>query len=154
MVSGLNGLDHVGVTVRSLERSLGFYERILGITPECIFESAGPDMARGVGIPDAAARIAMLQVGNTRIELLEYTNPRGRDFDGHNNDVGSPHVCLQVTDIWVAYKELAEKGATFTSPPSRITGGPLDGCSWCYFEDPDGVTLELFERPGFVTPGT
>lgn len=153
MVAGLNGLDHVGVTVRDLEASLAFYERVLGILPECIFESAGPDMARGVGVPDADARIAMLHVGNTRIELLEYRNPRGRDFDGHNNDVGSPHVCLQVADIAAAYLELVEKGALFTSPPARIVGGPLDGCSWCYFVDPDGVTLELFERPGSPSRG-
>lgn len=152
MVSGLTGLDHVGVTVRNLDRSLAFYEQIMGILPECTLESTGPDMARGVGIPNAAARIAMLKVGSTRIELLEYTHPRGKDLDGHNNDVGSPHVCFQVTDIAMAYSELRAKGARFTSAPLRINGGPLDGCSWCYFVDPDGVTLEFFERPDSGVP--
>jgi catechol 2,3-dioxygenase-like lactoylglutathione lyase family enzyme len=148
MSIGLNGLDHVGVSVRSLDRSLEFYERVLGITPECLFDAGGPSLANGVAVPRAEARIAMLNVGNTRIELLEYVEPRGRSFDGQNNDVGSPHICLEVKDIASAYEELLAKGATFNSPPSHIDDGPLAGCSWCYFVDPDGVSLEIFERPG------
>jgi catechol 2,3-dioxygenase-like lactoylglutathione lyase family enzyme len=146
MVAGLKGLDHVGVSVRSLELSLQFYERVLGITPECIFEASGPDLANGVGVPGAHLRAAMLRVGSTRIELLEYRNPRGKPFRIHNNDVGSPHICLQVADITVAWEELSAKGAKFSSRPLQIYEGPLAGCSWCYFVDPDGVTLELFER--------
>lgn len=140
------GLDHVGISVRDLARSVEFYGRMFDLTPEITFVASGEAMERGVGIAGADASIAVLHLGNSRVELLEYRQPRGREFEGRNNDVGSPHIAIEVADIDRAYHELLARGAVFNSPPSMIEDGPLRGCWWCYFPDPDGVSLEIFQR--------
>ena len=62
--------------------------------------------------------------------------------------MGSTHVCIDVPDLQKAYDDLREKGIEFLAPPLHIDSGPLEGCSFVYFKDPNGVTLELFESPG------
>ena len=140
------GLYHVGLTVSDLDRSLDWYRRILGLEAEFIAEGSGPELSRAVGVQDATIRFAMLPLGNAYLELLEYTSPRGKPFDRMNGDVGSSHVCFDVADIHRAYRDLKQKGAAFLSEPFPIVGGPLDGCSFAYFRDPDGLCLEILQR--------
>ena len=82
----------------------------------------------------------------TDVELLSYNNDRDENFSRRNSDVGSPHLCIVVDDINASYQELKAKGVEFFAEPLHIEGGPLDGCWFVYFRDPDGITLELFEE--------
>ena len=142
-----NGLYHVGLTVSDLDRSLDWYKRVLGLEAEFVAEGAGAELSKAVGVEGAAIRFAMIPLGNAYVELLEYTSPKGKPFDRMNSDVGSAHVCFEVPDILNAYTHLMQKGAAFFSEPFPIIGGPLDGCSFAYFQDPDGLCLEILQRP-------
>jgi catechol 2,3-dioxygenase-like lactoylglutathione lyase family enzyme len=53
-----------------------------------------------------------------------------------------------VTDLKEAMAALAADGIRFYSEPLDIEEGPLAGYSFVYFDDPDGITLELFARRG------
>lgn len=138
-------IHHVGVTVRSLERSLRFYREMLDLEPFAVMGISGSEISGSVGVPGAELSLAFIRLGETQLELLEYRSPHGRDYSLRNNDVGAAHVCFQVDDIEAAYEKLRAKGVEFTSPPLRVESGEFAGRAIAYFRDPDGVTLELLE---------
>jgi catechol 2,3-dioxygenase-like lactoylglutathione lyase family enzyme len=139
----IGDLHHVGITVRDMEESLQWYERIFDVTPEFIAHGSGDDTARAVGVPNCNLRFAFLRFGSCVVELLHYDNDREDTFDRSNADVGSAHVCIEVPDLQKAYDDLRAKGVEFFAPPLHIDDGPLAGGSFVYFKDPNGVTLEL-----------
>jgi len=141
------GVHHVGVTVRDMKRSFEWYSRMFGLTPGPVSEGSGEALSRSVQVDDAALAFSMIMIGNTRLEFLEYHHPEGRDFDRSNGDVGSAHVCLEVTDLDAAYRDLTEKGAVFNAPPVTLDSGALIGSKWAYLRDPDGIQLEIWESP-------
>ncbi|MEB0004905.1 VOC family protein, partial [Cryobacterium sp. RTC2.1] len=126
------GVHHVGVTVRDMKRSFEWYSRMFGLTPGPVSEGSGEALSRSVQVNDAALAFSMIMIGNTRLEFLEYHNPEGRDFDRSNGDVGSAHVCLEVSDLDAAYRDLVEKGAVFNAPPVTLDSGALIGSKWAY----------------------
>jgi catechol 2,3-dioxygenase-like lactoylglutathione lyase family enzyme len=142
----IGDLHHVGITVRDLEGSLQWYERVFDVEREFVAEGSGPELSRAVGVPDARLRFAFLRLGSCVVELLCYDNERQERFDRTNADVGSAHVCIDVPDLQAAYERMRAEGVEFLSPPLYIDDGPLEGCTFVYFTDPDGVTLELFEN--------
>ena len=143
----ITGVQHVGVPVRSMERSLAWYKDVFDLEPEFVVESDSPETAAAVQLPGAHVTAAFLNVGNTYLELLEYHNPVGEDFSLRNCDVGAIHVAIEVDSIAAAYTRLTERGAEFSAPPSTIPEGDLAGWSFAYFRDPDRIQFELFQRP-------
>ena len=141
------GVHHVGITVRDMKRSFEWYSRMFGLTPGPVSEGSGEALSRSVQVDDAALAFSMIMIGNTRLEFLEYHHPEGRDFDRSNGDVGSAHVCLEVSDLEAAYQDLLEKGAVFNAPPVTLNSGVLIGSKWAYLRDPDGIQLEIWESP-------
>jgi catechol 2,3-dioxygenase-like lactoylglutathione lyase family enzyme len=147
-MSSFGDVHHVGITVRDLEASLAWYERMFGLQPEFVAHGSGPELSAAVGVPDAKLRFAFLRFGSCVVELLHYDNEREDTFERSNADVGSAHVCIDVPDLQAAYDDLCGKGVEFLAPPLHIDDGPLEGCSFVYFKDPNGVTLELFQSNG------
>ena len=142
-------LQHTGLTVRDLERSLAFYRDVLGM--ELVFrqEKQGGYLAEIVGYPDAHVRMAHLAFpGDThRIELFEYVAPSPRGQPGEPRDVGITHVCLVVEDIQSLHRRLEDAGVAFYSAPVAVDTGANAGGWGLYLRDPDGITLELFQPP-------
>lgn len=147
MSIALRGVQHVGVPVRDLQRSLAFYRDVFGLEPEFTHSGEGPELSEGVGVPGAKLTVAFLQLGNTYLELLEYHTPRNEVYDKRNSDVGAVHVCFEVHDIQASYEQLLAKGVECYSAPLLIDDGPLAGYRFVYFKDPDGITLEFFQLP-------
>jgi catechol 2,3-dioxygenase-like lactoylglutathione lyase family enzyme len=141
----VQGVHHIGIPVRDIERSLAWYGELFGFEPDFVEISEGPDTSRTVQLEDARLRFAFLPIGNTIVEFLEYENPVGRDFELRNCDVGAIHVCFEVDDIDRAYSLLRERGIEFSIEPTALDGA-VAGQRCCYFRDPDGVQLELWQR--------
>ena len=59
-------IEHIGIAVTSLEEAIPYYERVLGLECYAIEEVA-----------DQKVRTAFFSVGDTKIELLESTEPDG-----------------------------------------------------------------------------
>ncbi|MHB1986463.1 MAG: VOC family protein [Acidimicrobiales bacterium] len=140
------GVHHVGLSVSNIERSFEFYERLLGRLRDFSTESEGPELSKAVGVPNAQLRFGFITLGSIHLELLEYRNERRDRYELANCDVGATHVCFEVVDLAEAMTALAEDGIAFYSPPLHIEEGPLAGYSFVYFDDPDGITLELFQH--------
>jgi catechol 2,3-dioxygenase-like lactoylglutathione lyase family enzyme len=145
----LTAVHHVGLVVTDLDRSIYFYHDLLGLPfanePTPWFE--GPELAKGVGVPDAKLRQVSLWVGeHSFMELIEYANrPATSTKPVPNNHLGAAHVCFKVEDVYATKAELEAKCVQFYSDINVVDDGPLAGWRWVYFSDPDGLVLELVE---------
>jgi lactoylglutathione lyase len=140
--------NHVGVTVSDLRRSIAFYRDLLGF--HVAYERGevtAEYMPRLVGIPGARLKIAGLDIPGLHLDLLEYIEPKGAVSAGPTADVGNVHLGFTVDDMWAAYRSLVAAGVRFKSEPISPTVGPNQGGWAVYFVDPDGVTLEMIQRP-------
>ena len=111
-------------------------------------------MPRLVGIPGARLKIAGLDIPGLHLDLVEYIEPKGATSGGATSDVGNVHIGFTVDDLWAAYRRLVAAGVQFKSEPVSPTVGPNQGGWAVYFVDPDGVTLEMIQRPAPVSPPT
>ena len=143
----VTGVHHVGLTVKNLERSFEWYTRMFGVEPGPLNHGSGPELEKGVQVPGVELSFSMIRVGNVNIELLQYHQPEGRDWDRTNGDIGSAHICLEVDDMDAAVAELTARGAVFNGPPVTLTDGDLAGSQWAYLRDPDGIQLEIWQHP-------
>lgn len=149
MTIRLEGIQHVGVPVSDMQRTLRFYREAFGLEPDFVHNVApSSELDLTLGVDGAQLTIAFMRLGNTYLELLEYRNAdRDVSYGRRNCDVGATHVCFEVEDIGAAYDALRAKGVAFYSEPLLVDDGPLKGYTFCYLMDPDGVTLELLEAP-------
>ncbi len=145
----ISGVDHVGLTVTNLERSVKFYTEVLECSIVVEQEKEGGYLAAIVGYPDAHVKMAHLQPpgSSQRIELFEYCTPKSDPRDLEPRNVGNAHVCFVVSDLDALYKRLLDHGVTTLSPPIEVDTGVNKGGAALYMKDPDGITLEMFQRP-------
>jgi catechol 2,3-dioxygenase-like lactoylglutathione lyase family enzyme len=136
------GLEHVGLSVANLDRSVEFYRDVLGFKVERILEPA-PELPLGdvVGMPGCRARIAHLQSAKGMLELFEYQEPRGKKIpkDHKQADNGFIHIGFTSSDARAEYRELQQKGVRFLGKPVEFRPGV-----WIfYFFGPDGEVCEM-----------
>jgi LAO/AO transport system kinase len=127
------GLDHLGIAVRSIEGSLGLYSA-LGMAVSGIEE-----------VEHERVRVAMLDVGDSRIELLEATEEDsavGRYLAKRGE--GLHHIALRVPDLAGAVEKLKMLGVRLVSEAIQVGAG---GHRYVFVHpaSANGVLLELVE---------
>jgi catechol 2,3-dioxygenase-like lactoylglutathione lyase family enzyme len=142
--AALQAVEHVGLTVRDLERSIGFYSALLGVSPFYRATEERVYLADVVGYPGCKLALAFFHLPGTEtfLELLEYIRPTGRPVDMETYNPGIGHLCFVVPDLDAEFRRISGLGGAFRHP------GPVDradGGRAVYFRDPDGITIELQE---------
>jgi catechol 2,3-dioxygenase-like lactoylglutathione lyase family enzyme len=117
-------LDHLVLTVADVERTVGFYTRVLGMTAETF----------------GGGRRA-LHVGQQKINLHQ----AGREFEpkASRPTPGSADLCFVTsTPVEEVAAHLAAQGVAVEEGPVERTGalGPMRSV---YLRDPDGNLLEI-----------
>jgi len=132
-------IDHVAIAVRSLDSALKIYAGALGLSAWNIEE-----------IPDQNTRVAMLPIGETRIELLEAA---GEDspvaaFIAKRGE-GLHHICFQVDDLAEEMSKLKAAGIRLIDQNPRVGAG---ACLIAFIHPSStaGVLIEL-SQPRIVT---
>src|SRR5260370_10497661 len=109
-------VDHFGIAVRSIEESLKFYRDALGI------ELAGTERVEAQGVD-----VALLPVGESRIELLEpfsEQSPVARFLAKRGE--GLHHICYEVIDLASKLDGLRARGVrVLDGYPRRGAEGKL-----------------------------
>jgi catechol 2,3-dioxygenase-like lactoylglutathione lyase family enzyme len=132
----VRGLDHLAITVRDMERTMRFYEDVLGA--EVLFE----DLWREGKIP-----VVLLQLGQSRLSVHDAASPA----KPHANPPtpGSGDFCFRFDGpIAEAEAMLREKGIEVVEGP--VPRPAADGAAGqsVYFRDPDQNLLELLSTDG------
>ncbi len=102
-------IEHIGIAVKNLEEAINYYENILGLKCYAIEE-----------VTDQKVKTAFFQVGQTKIELLESTDPSGpvSKFIDKKGE-GIHHIAFAVENTDEALQEVAEKGVRVIDEKAR-----------------------------------
>lgn len=128
-------IDHLGIAVHSISDSLGFYREALGIEP------LGTET-----VDDQGVRVALLPVGESRIELLEPVSeetPVGR-FIARRGE-GLHHICYEVEDLTSKLDELKSRGVRLLEGYPRV-GAEGKLVAFLHPASAHGVLVELVEK--------
>jgi glyoxylase I family protein len=140
--------DHTGFTVANIERSLVFWQDVLGFELSHRAHHTGDLASKVTGVPGAEISIAVLKSPGHRIELLEYHAPPDRKrADLRPCDVGSAHVALTVDNLDAVINTIAGSGWRAVGEPQALKTGPNAGKRVIYVRDPDGTTIEFMQPP-------
>ena len=93
-------IEHIGIAVVSLEESIPYYEKVLGLKCYAIEE-----------VKDQKVKTAFFQVGDTKIELLESTDPDGPIGKFiEKKGPGVHHLAFAMDKVGEALKHAEEQG--------------------------------------------
>ena len=142
--------DHTGITVSNLERSLDFWQNVLGFEFSHRAHQTGEMASEITGVAGAEIKLAVVKApGGHKIELLEYLAPpdHKRHVDLRPCDVGSVHIAFTVDDLDAILQKIAVSGWKAAGKPQTLQSGPNAGKRVVYVRDPDGTTIEFMEMP-------
>lgn len=147
--SGLGTVHHVGITVADLDRSVTFWERLLGTTSRDRRVLQGPQLATMVGYPGIRIDSCWVDLpGGVSLELLQYLDRDEAPYDPGTAHPGNVHLCLHVNDMDDSHSRAVACGATPVSDhPIDVAAGPRAGSRIAYLRNLDGVTIELLQPP-------
>jgi methylmalonyl-CoA/ethylmalonyl-CoA epimerase len=102
-------IEHIGIAVVNLEESIAYYEQLLGTKCYAVEE-----------VKDQKVRTAFLMVGQTKIELLQSTDPEGPigKFIEKKGE-GIHHLAFAVDNASEALKEAETNGNILIDKVSR-----------------------------------
>ncbi|MBN1132581.1 MAG: methylmalonyl-CoA epimerase [Bacteroidales bacterium] len=93
-------IEHIGIAVENLDEALSFYRDVLGLECYAVEEVA-----------DQKVRTAFFRLGDTKIELLESTDPEGPVGKFiEKKGPGLHHIAFAVEDVGVALADAGKKG--------------------------------------------
>lgn len=129
-------IEHLGIAVKSLETAIPYYENVLGLTCYAVEE-----------VPEQKVKTAFFKVGQTKIELLESTDPEGPvgKFIEKKGE-GIHHMAFAVEGLQSKLDFAAEKGITLIDKTPRKGAEGLN-IAFLHPKSTFGVLTELCEDP-------
>jgi glyoxylase I family protein len=131
-MTAISGWAHVTLSVRDHDRSVRWYESVLGFRPAAT--ETTEQWIRSLCVHPDSGTILVLHQGAAC---------NGKEFD--ERQPGLDHVALGVparADLEAWQQRLDSLGVTYTPIADSGRGGLVVN-----FRDPDGIALELFFRP-------
>jgi methylmalonyl-CoA/ethylmalonyl-CoA epimerase len=129
-------IDHIGIATNGIDEAASVYCDALGLS-----------VVETEEVSTQKVRVAMLPLGESRIELLEATSddsPISKFLA--KRGPGIHHVALRVGNIRTALAELKANGTRLIDEEPRVGAG---GCLVAFIHPSSmgGVLIELVERP-------
>lgn len=128
----LKKINHIGIAVHSIEEALLFYRDNLGM------------VFKGIeAVAEQKVKVAMLQIGEAKIELLEPTDPESPVAKFlEKNGPGIHHLAYEVNDIMQAIARLEQGGARMIDRTPR-NGAHGTRIAFVHPKSSGGVLTEL-----------
>ena len=128
----LKKINHRGIAVQSLESALPFYRDALGM------EFKGEEE-----VAEQKVKVAMLQIGESKIELLEPTSPDSPIAKSiEKNGPGIHHIAYEVDDIEAVIAHMLKEGARMIDEVPR-NGAHGTRIAFIHPKTSNGVLTEL-----------
>ena len=135
-------IEHIGIATHKIDDALPFWRDALGLR-----------VVEREEIAEQGVRVAMLPVGEPRVELLEPTSeasPVAKFLE--KRGPGIHHIAVRVDDIRASLQRLKEQGARLIDDAPRVgVGGSL--VAFVHPSAAGGVLLELVEHTAATTHG-
>lgn len=131
--------SHLTMVVSDMDRSLEFYQKVLGFETLFDVHLEGSDLEAMVGTPGAKGRMAGGMLGGSRVELLCFEYPK---YEQTSQGLGYGNMALRVEDATAAYAEAQRLGVPTNSEPADIVGHKM-----FMVLDPDGTLIEIIQYP-------
>lgn len=130
-------VEHIGLAVKSFEQSIPLFEQLLS-TPCYKTEMVASEKVN----------TAFFQVGETKIELLESTDPEGviAKFIEKKGE-GMHHIAFEVADIEAEMKRLSDLGFQLLNPMPK-QGADNKLVCFLHPKGTNGVLIELCQEVG------
>ena len=104
-----NYIEHIGIAVTNIEEAKAYYEKVLGLECYAVEEVA-----------DQKVKTAFFMVGQTKIELLESTDPEGSIGKFiEKRGAGIHHLAFAFDDVDGALKDAEGKGISLIDKTPR-----------------------------------
>ena len=128
-------IDHIGIAVKSLGEAAALYENALGLKVSAYDQ-----------VDEQGVRVAMLNIGESRIELLEPTGPESpiEKFMIKRGE-GIHHIAITVDDIEKALERLKAAGVRLVDNEPR-RGAHNTRTAFVHPSSTHGVLLELVQH--------
>jgi methylmalonyl-CoA/ethylmalonyl-CoA epimerase len=105
----ISHIEHIGIAVLNLEEAIAYYQDVLGLKCYAVEEVA-----------DQKVKTAFFQVGDTKIELLESTDPEGPIGKFiEKKGQGVHHVAFAVDNVNGALNDVEAKGVQLIDKAGR-----------------------------------
>ncbi len=105
----ISHIEHIGIAVKDLNEAIQYYEGKLGLKCYAVEEVA-----------DQKVKTAFFKVGDTKIELLESTDPEGPIGKFiEKKGPGVHHLAFAVDNVDEALKSVEEKGVNLIDKQKR-----------------------------------
>jgi len=129
-------IDHIGIATRGIDETARFWREALAL-----------EITETEEVAEQKVRVAMLAIGESRIELLEATSddsPISKFLE--NRGPGIHHIAVRVDDIRGALARLKQSGARLIDEEPRVGAR---GClvAFVHPSSTGGVLLELVQQP-------
>jgi len=128
-------IEHIGIAVKDLDKSISLYEKMLGYKCYKIEE-----------VKDQKVRTAFFKIGETKIELLEATDsasPVARFIEKRGE--GIHHLAFAVSDIEERLKDIEKTGINLIDKKARKGADGLE-IAFLHPGSTSGVLIELCEN--------
>jgi catechol 2,3-dioxygenase-like lactoylglutathione lyase family enzyme len=139
---------HLGICVRSLEKSVPFYRDMLGFRTLTQVEVRGADADKLMRLPGVDQTTVFVERDGIRLALFEFRSPvpaapgRVREM----NELGMAAIMLRVDDLDATIAKLRDAGVRVLD--DTYTDYPEFGSRLVFLTDPDGTLIELIQMPG------
>jgi catechol 2,3-dioxygenase-like lactoylglutathione lyase family enzyme len=137
-------MNHVGICVVDLDRSIEFYR--LHLDMQLIYDApfSGQPFAEVMGLSDARGRMCVLRNNTVQLELFQFEHPAASGTPALETmaNHGISHFGVEVDDIDAAYERLVAANVRCHSPVREFESGMRA----TYVRDPDGNVFELLQR--------
>src|SRR5664279_6198338 len=129
-------IEHTGIAVKSLDESIPYFENLLGIKCYAVEE-----------VKEQKVRTAFFKIGQSKIELLESTDPEGPigKFIEKKGE-GIQHLAIAATGLQANLTELEGKGVQLIDKAPRKGAEGLN-IAFLHPKSTHGILLELCEKP-------
>jgi len=149
----ITGVHHFSFSVTDIDQTIDFYTKVLGATlksrARTKYDTLGTELFGakwGLDQEQADIKQAVMWVGSSKVEFIEYLDPKARPYHKNPSIAGSAHMAFKVDNMEETRKKLEEAGVEFHSPINIFMEEGKSEWKWCYFRGPDGIIMELVEQ--------
>jgi len=128
-------IDHIGIAVRSIEKTSELLSNILGL------KVAGEE-----NVEEQKVKVAFLPLGDSELELLESTSPEGpiARFIEKKGE-GIQHIAFRVDNVEKTLEKLKKEGVRLIDEKPRYGAGGAK-IAFLHPKSTNGILIELCER--------